>query len=73
MDSFTVVDLGGWVEWRNWQFGIHVENLFDESYYVDVQEFPNFAGTAVPGGPGQIVIGTLERPRRIVASVQLGF
>ncbi len=71
--AFTVVDLGGWVEWRNWQFGIHVENLFDESYYVDVQEFPNFAGTAVPGGPGQIVIGTLERPRRIVASVQLGF
>lgn len=71
--SFTVVDLGGWLEWQNWQFGIHVENLFDESYYVDVQEFPNFAGTALAGGPGSIVIGTLERPRRIVASVQLGF
>ena len=71
--SFTVVDLGVWLKWQNWQFGVHVENILDEAYYVDVQEFPNFAGSAVAGNPGSIVIGTLERPRRIVASVQIGF
>ena len=71
--SFTVVDIGAWLEWQNWKFGVHVENVFDEEYYVDVQEFPNFAGSALVGSPGSIVIGTLERPRRIVASVELGF
>lgn len=71
--GFTVVDVGAWLEWQNWQFGVHVENVFDEEYYVDVQEFPNFAGSALAGSPGAIIIGTLERPRRIIASVQLGF
>jgi len=71
--SFTVVDLGGGVAWNNWEFGIHVENLFDEKYYIDVQEFPNFAGTALAGGPGSIVIGTLEQPRRFVVSAQFQF
>ena len=71
--DFTVVDLGAGVEWNNWEFGIHVENLFDEDYYIDVQEFPNFAGSAVPTNPGYIIIGTLEQPRRVVGSVQYHF
>ena len=71
--DFTVVDLGAGVEWNNWEFGIHVENLFDEDYYIDVQEFPNFAGTALPTAPGAIIIGTLEQPRRVVGSVQYHF
>ncbi|TDJ67877.1 MAG: TonB-dependent receptor [Proteobacteria bacterium] len=75
--DFTVVDLGAWIEWRNWEFGLHVENLFDEEYYIDVQEFPNFGGTAVvnPAGvsPGAIIIGTLEQPRRVVGSIQYRF
>ena len=71
--DFTVVDLGAGVEWNNWEFGIHVENLFDEDYYIDAQEFPNFAGTALPGAPGAIIIGTLEQPRRVVGSVQYHF
>ena len=71
--DFTVVDLGAGVEWNNWEFGIHVENLFDEEYYIDVQEFPNFAGTKLPGGPGNIIIGTLEQPRRVVGSVSYSF
>ena len=71
--DFTVVDLGAGVEWNNWEFGIHVENLFDEEYYIDVQEFPNFAGSAVPGAPGYIIIGTLEQPRRVVGSVSYNF
>ena len=71
--DFTVVDLGAGVEWNNWEFGIHVENLFDEDYYIDVQEFPNFAGSALPTGQGAIIIGTLEQPRRVVGSVQYHF
>ena len=71
--DFTVVDLGAGVEWNNWEFGIHVENLFDEEYYIDVQEFPNFAGSKLPGGPGYIIIGTLEQPRRVVGSVSYSF
>ena len=71
--DFTVVDLGAGVEWNNWEFGIHVENLFDEDYYIDVQEFPNFAGSALPGTPDAIIIGTLEQPRRVVGSVQYNF
>ncbi len=71
--SFTIVDLGVGLEWSNWEFGIHVENLFDEDYYIDVQEFPNFGGAALPGAPGLIIIGTLEQPRRVVGSVQYRF
>ncbi|MEM7280287.1 MAG: TonB-dependent receptor [Pseudomonadota bacterium] len=71
--SFTVLDIGGGVQWQNWEFDLHIENVFDEEYYIDVQEFPNFAGTAQVGAPGSIIIGTLEQPRRIVASVQYRF
>lgn len=71
--AFTVVDVGVSLQWQSWEFGVHVENVFDEAYYIDVQEFPNFAGSALAGSPGAIIIGTLEQPRRIVASVQLGF
>ena len=71
--SFVVVDLGAGVEWNNWEFGIHIENLFDEEYYIDVQEFPNFAGSALPTAPELIIIGTLEQPRRVVGSVQYHF
>ena len=71
--SFVIVDLGAGVEWNNWEFGIHVENLFDEEYYIDVQEFPNFAGAALPTAPDLIIIGTLEQPRRVVGSVQYHF
>ena len=71
--SFVIVDIGGGVEWNNWEFGIHVENVFDEDYYIDVQEFPNFAGSALPTAPELIIIGTLEQPRRVVGSVQYHF
>ncbi|MCH8257130.1 MAG: TonB-dependent receptor, partial [Proteobacteria bacterium] len=75
--GFTVVDLGAGIAWHNWEFGIHVENLFDEEYYIDVQEFPNFAGSVLinaQGEPfGSIIIGTLEQPRRFVVSAQYQF
>jgi len=71
--DFTVVDFNIGLGWNAWQFAVHVENLFDEDYYVDAQEFPNFAGSAIPGAPGSVVIGTLEQPRRAVASVTYNF
>jgi iron complex outermembrane receptor protein len=71
--EFTVVDLNVGVAWQAWEFRLHLENVFDEDYYVDVQEFPNFAGAVLPGAPGSIVIGTLEQPRRALVSVSYEF
>ena len=71
--EFTVVDIGAGVAWESWEFRVHVENLFDEDYYIDAQEFPNFAGSALAGAPGAIIIGSLEQPRRAVASVHYSF
>ena len=72
--DFTVIDLNLGVGWQNWEFAIQVENLTDEDYYIDAQEFPNFAGTARPTAPGGlIIIGTLEQPRRVVGSIQFRF
>ncbi|MFQ6004867.1 MAG: TonB-dependent receptor [Woeseia sp.] len=71
--SFTVVDLGLGYEMSNWTYDLHVENVFDEEYYIDVQEFPNFGGSARAGSPGLIIIGTLEQPRRIVLSARYAF
>ncbi|WP_405237589.1 TonB-dependent receptor [Lentisalinibacter orientalis] len=71
--SFTVVDVTAGMEWRDWTFDIYVENLFDEEYYIDVQEFPNFAGSSLPTAQGSVVIGTLEQPRRVVVSARYAF
>ena len=61
------------MKFGNVTFDVQAENIFDKDYYVDVQEFPNFAGSALPGAPGQIIIGTLEQPRRVRASVSVDF
>lgn len=71
--GFAVLDLGVGLEWNDWELGIHVENLLDKAYYIDAQEFSNFAGAALPNNPDSIVIGTLEQPRRVVGSVQYRF
>ena len=71
--SFTVVDLSAGYRRGNTTFSVNVENVFDEEYYIDVQEFPNFAGALVPGAPAQIIIGTLEQPRRVVGSIKVEF
>ena len=71
-DRFTVVDLNVGLEWQNWEFGLRLENVFDEEYYIDVQEFPNFAGPLVTP-QSAIIIGTLEQPRRLMGWVQYRF
>ena len=59
--GFTVLDVNLGYQWNDWTFDLHVENLTDEEYYIDAQEFPNFAGLARAGTPGLIIIGTLEQ------------
>ena len=71
-DRFTVVDLNVGVEWQNWEFGLRLENVFDEEYYIDVQELPNLAGPLVTP-QSSIIIGTLEQPRRLMGWVQYRF
>ena len=71
--SFTVVDLNLGMTHENWTFQLAVENLFDEEYYIDAQEFPNFAGAAIPTAQGSVVIGTLEQTRRAILSARYDF
>ena len=71
-DRFTVVDLNVGMQWKSWELGLRLENVFDEEYYIDVQEFPNFAGPLVTP-QSSIIIGTLEQPRRLMGWVQYRF
>ena len=71
--SFTVVDINVGLEFETWTLQLQVENIFDEKYYIDAQEFPSFAGTAIPTGQGSVVIGTLEQTRRAVLSARFDF
>ena len=71
--SFTVVDISAGYRFGNVTLDAYVENVFDEEYYIDVQEFPNFAGALVAGAPAQIIIGSLEQPRRFIASIKVEF
>ncbi|MEE8094204.1 MAG: TonB-dependent receptor plug domain-containing protein [Gammaproteobacteria bacterium] len=71
--GFTVVDLNLGYKTGNWTIDLLMQNLTDEEYYIDAQEFPNFAGSARPGPPGLIVIGTLEQSRRTILSVRYAF
>jgi iron complex outermembrane recepter protein len=71
--SFVTVDIGVGYSSNSWSFDLMLENAFDEEYYIDVQEFPNFAGSALPGPGEGIIIGSLEQPRRFVASVSYEF
>jgi iron complex outermembrane receptor protein len=71
--EFITVDLSLGYSTSAWSFDLSVENILDEEYYIDVQEFPNFAGSAL-AGPGEgIIIGSLEQPRRLVASISFNF
>lgn len=71
--SFTVVDLNIGMVIQKWTLQFQIENLFDEEYYIDAQEFPNFAGAAISTGQGSVVIGTLEQPRRAILSARYDF
>jgi iron complex outermembrane receptor protein len=71
--SFTVFNFNATLEWEQVKISLMVENFTDELYYVDVQEFPNFAGSALLGPAEGIIIGTLEQPRRAKLSFEYSF
>ena len=67
--SFTLVNGQLGFLWENMELMLHVENLTDESYYNDVQHFPNFHNF----DPENIVIGTLGQPRLTTVSLSYFF
>ena len=71
-DGFIVTDIHVGVDWRNVEVGLSLENVFDEEYYVDAQEFGNLGPTVVTP-QGSIILGTLEQPRRLMGWVQYRF
>jgi iron complex outermembrane receptor protein len=72
--EYTVVNLQLGLANRKWEMFLHVENLFDEEYYVDLQPFPNLGLDGLTGeGPPSIVIGTWGQPRLVTASVSYFF
>ncbi len=64
------MDLSVEATWRSWEFVFLVENLLDEDYYIDAQEFPNF-NAAIP--QGAVIIGTPEQTRRFSVSMEYRF
>lgn len=71
--SYFVFDIAAGIDFGRFNAGVRVENLSDERYFNDLQEFPNFAGGLNPADPGQIIIGTLGQARRFIASVGVDF
>ena len=59
-----------------WDLVISVDNLLDEDYYTDLENFPNF-GLDSPDfggtGPATIVIGTFGQPKIAQASLTYNF
>jgi outer membrane receptor protein involved in Fe transport len=69
--AYTVFDLNIGMAWSDWEVLLLVENVFDEDYYIDAQEFPNFAPVLIP--QSAVIIGTVERTRRIMAVLNYQF
>ena len=74
--SYAVVNLQFGYSNGPWDFVISVDNLFDEDYYTDLENFPNF-GLDSPDfggtGPATIVIGTFGQPKIASASLTYNF
>ena len=74
--SYAVVNLQFGISNGPWDFVISVDNLLDEDYYTDLENFPNF-GLDSPDfggtGPATIVIGTFGQPKIASASLTYNF
>lgn len=69
--AYTVFDFNIGMAWSDWEVFLLVENVFDEAYYIDAQEFPNFAPVLIP--QSAVIIGTVERTRRFMAVLNYQF
>ena len=74
--GYDVVNLQFGITKGAWDFLFSVDNLLDEDYYTDLENFPNLgSGSAAAGGdgPATIVIGTFGQPRIASASLTYSF
>ena len=68
--AYTIINAQVGLVRANWELMLNVENVADETYYTDVQHFPNYY---LLDGGDNIVIGTLGQPRLITASLSYSF
>lgn len=74
--GYDVVNLQAGLTKGPWDFMFKVQNLFDEDYYTDLENFPNFGADSPDSGgdgPATIVIGTFGQPRIASASLTYNF
>ena len=74
--SYAVVNLQFGYSNGPWDFVISVDNLLDEDYYTDLENFPNFSDDSPDfggTGPAAIVIGTFGQPKIAQASLTYNF
>ena len=72
--DFTVVDLQIGLMSDRWELMLNVDNVFDETYYTDLEPFPNFGFGGLTGSePDPIMIGTHGHPRLVTGSVTYRF
>ncbi|SUZ49459.1 uncharacterized protein METZ01_LOCUS2313 [marine metagenome] len=76
--SYDTINLTTGIRLGNWEFMIHGENLTDEQYYTDLENWVNLgAGGALDGVNNMTdpfyIIGTHGHPRMLSASVTYNF
>ena len=73
-DDYSVLNLQIGIQNGPWELMVNVDNVTDEEYYTDLENFPNFGLDGLAGfGPATIVIGTHGHPRIVSASVSYSF
>ena len=75
--SYGTVNLSAGVRGESWQLMVHGENIFDEEYYTDVDNFANiwaYEGNIFSDGSyPTLTMGTWGQPRMISVSLSYDF
>jgi len=76
--SYDTINLTTGIRFGNWEFMIHGENLTDEQYYTDLENWVNLGGGGALDGVNNMtdpfyIIGTHGHPRMLSASVTYNF
>jgi outer membrane receptor protein involved in Fe transport len=73
--SYYTINLATGIRLGNWEFMLHVENLTDEHYYTDLENWVNLGrGGALDDMTDPFyIIGTHGQPRMFSASVNYNF
>ena len=73
-EPYSVLNLQAGFQKGPWELMLNVDNVTDEEYYTDLENFPNFGLDGLSGeGPATIVIGTFGHPRIVSASLTYSF